>query len=74
MGKKRKILSLEWNSEGVTDDESGESMDLMEEVPLARYLQIVLWVNPNYFSNELAELIKITRKLLTWTPEFVHST
>ena len=32
--QKRKVLSLEWKSEGVMDDESGESMELMEEVPL----------------------------------------
>ena len=32
--QKRKVLSLEWKSEGVTDDESGESMEPMEEVPL----------------------------------------
>ena len=32
--QKRKVLSLEWNSEGVMDDESGELMDLLEEVPL----------------------------------------
>ena len=25
--QKRKVLSLEWKSEGVMDDESGESMD-----------------------------------------------
>jgi len=29
--QKRKVLSLEWKSE---DDESGESMELMEVVPL----------------------------------------
>jgi len=29
-----KVLSLGWKSEGVMDDESGESMELMEEVPL----------------------------------------
>ena len=29
-----KGLSLEWKSEGVMVDESGESMELMEEVPL----------------------------------------
>ena len=29
---KRKVLSLEWKSEGVMDDESGESMELMDEV------------------------------------------
>ena len=28
------MLNLEWKSEWVMDDESGESMDLMEEVPL----------------------------------------
>ena len=32
--QKRKVLSLEWKSEGVKDDESGESMELMEEMPL----------------------------------------
>ena len=28
----RKVLSLEWKSEGLMDDESGELMELMEEV------------------------------------------
>ena len=32
--QKRKVLSLDWKSEGVMDDESGELMELMEEVPL----------------------------------------
>ena len=32
--QKRKVLSLEWKSEVVMDDESGELMELMEEVPL----------------------------------------
>ena len=32
--QKRKVLSLEWKSEGAMDDESGELMELMEEVPL----------------------------------------
>ena len=32
--QKRNVLSLEWKSEGVMDDESGESIELMEEVPL----------------------------------------
>jgi len=31
---KRKVLALEWKSERVMDDESGESMELMKEVPL----------------------------------------
>ena len=31
---KRKVLSLEWKSKGVMDDESGELMELMEEVRL----------------------------------------
>ena len=32
--QKRKVLSLEWKSEGVIDDESGEFMvELVEEVP-----------------------------------------
>ena len=29
--QKRKVLSLEWKSEGVMDDESGESMEPMEQ-------------------------------------------
>ena len=32
--QKKKVLSLQWKSEGVMDDESGESMEPMEEVPL----------------------------------------
>ena len=32
--QKRKVLGLEWKSEGVMDDESGESMEPMEQVPL----------------------------------------
>jgi len=32
--QKRKVLSLEWNSEVVMNDESDESMELMEEMPL----------------------------------------
>jgi len=32
--QKRKVLSLEWKCEGVMDDESGELMEPMEEVPL----------------------------------------
>ena len=32
--QKRKVLSLEWQSEWATDDESGESMELIEEMPL----------------------------------------
>jgi len=29
-----KVLSMEWKIEGVMDDESGELMELVEEVPL----------------------------------------
>ena len=32
--QKTTVLSLEWKSEGVMGDESGELMELMEEVPL----------------------------------------
>ena len=32
--QKRKVLSLEWKSEGAMDDDSGESMELTGEVPL----------------------------------------
>ena len=31
--QKWKVSSLEWKSEGVMDAESGELMELMEEVP-----------------------------------------
>ena len=36
------VLSLEWKSEGVMDGESGESMELMEEMPLKD------WVRQNW--------------------------
>jgi len=32
--QKRKVFSLEWKSEGVMVDERGESMEVMEEMPL----------------------------------------
>ena len=32
--QKRKVFSMEWKSEGVMDNESGELMELMGEVPL----------------------------------------
>jgi len=32
--QKSKVLSLEWKSEGVMDDESGESMEPTEVMPL----------------------------------------
>ena len=32
--QKRKVLSLEWKSEVVMDDENGELMELVEEVPV----------------------------------------
>ena len=32
--RKRKVLSLEWKSEGVMDDESGELIERIKEVPL----------------------------------------
>ena len=32
--RKRKVLSLEWKSGGVMNDESGDSIELMEEMPL----------------------------------------
>ena len=40
---------MEWKSEGVMDDESGESMELMEEVPLkelrgAEFGEISAWL------------------------------
>ena len=37
--RKRKVLSREWKSEGVMDDESGESMELMEEMPLKNWVK-----------------------------------
>jgi len=32
--KRKVVLNLKWKSAGVMDDESGESMELMEEVSL----------------------------------------
>jgi len=34
--QERKVLSLEWKSEVVMDDESGELVELMEEVPFMK--------------------------------------
>ena len=34
--QKRKVLNLDWKSEGVMDDDSGESIELMEEMPLKK--------------------------------------
>jgi len=38
--QKRKVLSLEWKSEGVMDDESGESMEPTEEMPLVGQMSL----------------------------------
>ena len=35
-------MSLEWKSEGVMDDESGESMERMEEMPLKEMGEVEL--------------------------------
>ena len=40
--QKRKVLSLEWKSEAVMDDESGESMELMEEMPVKEMGEVEL--------------------------------
>jgi len=32
--QERKVLSLEWKSEGIMDNDSGDSIEPMEEVPL----------------------------------------
>ena len=37
--QKRKVLSLEWKSEEVMDDESGESMEPMGEAELERLVR-----------------------------------
>jgi len=42
--QKRKVLSLEWKSEVVMDDESGELVELMEEVPLMKSGEISAWL------------------------------
>jgi len=33
-GKEARFFSLEWKREGATDNENGDSMESMEEVPL----------------------------------------
>ena len=40
--QKRKVFSLEWKSEGVMDDDSGKSMELMEEMPLKELGEVEL--------------------------------
>jgi len=49
--QKRKVLSLEWKSEG--DDESGELMELMEEVPYVAFLRagLTLMIGPVVVGN-----------------------
>ena len=41
--QKRKVLSLEWKSKGVMDNECGESMELIEEMPREED-----WVSQNW--------------------------
>jgi len=65
--QKRKVLSLEWKSEGVMDDESGESMEPMEEVPLiqlgeAELERLVGWINTGLIKRLL--LTNFNSKLL----------
>ena len=42
--QKRKVLSLEWKNEGVMDDESGESMELIRQ----RKCHSNNWVRQNW--------------------------
>ena len=60
--QKRKVLSQTWNSEGLeTDDESGESMELMEEVPLIG----LVWVR----IGEINMCMHLTEKRRELIPE-----
>ena len=56
--QKRKVLSQTWNSEGLeTDDESGESMELMEEVPLIGLVWVRIGeINMHAFDGEAARV------------------
>jgi len=49
-------LSLEWKSEGVMDDESGESMERMEDMPLKEMgeaeIEISAWLTKGDRENE----------------------
>jgi len=55
--QKREILSLEWTSEGVMDDETGESMEPMEtvwgEIFLCHLQNIETLFQPTVFSKNL---------------------
>ena len=43
--QKRKVLSLEWKSEGVMDNESGELMELMEGVNQKKIIILIILIN-----------------------------
>ena len=43
--QKRKVLSLEWKSEGVMDNESGELMELVEDVPSSIFFPVPSFTN-----------------------------
>ena len=59
--QKRKVLSLEWKSEGVMDDESGQSMEPMEEVPLIQLGEAELGEISVWLTEGSRELIPETR-------------
>ena len=44
--QKRKVLSLEWKSEEVMDDESGELMELVEELLLKELFLFLFFSRP----------------------------
>ena len=59
--RKRNVLSLEWKSEGMMDDESGESMEPMGEVPRR--------VKGAYRRPEFWELLRVSLRNSTATAE-----
>jgi len=59
--RKVKFLSLEWKSEGAKDDESGELMELMDEVPLKELGKSELGEISAWLKEGSRELIPETR-------------
>ena len=56
-GKEARFFSLEWKREGATDNENGESMESMEEVPLKGIdiLRIFVFQKRVFFLNDMSK-------------------
>jgi len=61
--QERKVLSLEWKSEGIMDNESGDSIEPMEEVPLVQLGEAELKTFSAWLTEGSRELIPETRRI-----------